>query len=285
MRAADLLGGALDVEPRGDPLHQPQDDPEVLHVRPHRLGDARVLHLDRDVAPVVQPRAVDLADRGGGDRLGLERREDLLDRLVELGLDDLLHVREADLRRRVAQLAELALELLAVLLGHEPDVEEAHDLPELHRRALHRPERRDDLLGRLEVAALERRLLALVAAAEVGRARAEVARGLARRRGRTPERCARCARSGSGPWPWLGRRRRGRGGGRRRRRGRRRGTGVSVGVGVGRRGRPWASPRGRRTASPSASARRGRRAPSLPPKRLCGRRRASRRRRTRARSW
>ena len=43
-----------------------------------------------------------------------------------------------------------------MLLGHEPDVEEAHHLPELHRRALHRPERGDDLLGGLEVAALER---------------------------------------------------------------------------------------------------------------------------------
>ena len=37
-------------------------------------GDARVLDLDRDVAPVVQPRAVDLADRGGGDRLARRTR-------------------------------------------------------------------------------------------------------------------------------------------------------------------------------------------------------------------
>ena len=29
---ADLLGGRLDVEPRRDALHQPQDHPEVLHV-------------------------------------------------------------------------------------------------------------------------------------------------------------------------------------------------------------------------------------------------------------
>ncbi len=143
-------------------------------------GDARVLHLDRDVAPVVQPRAVDLPDRGGGDRLGLERVEDVLDRLAELGLDHLAHVGEADLRRGVAQLAELALELLAVLLRDEPDVEEAHHLPELHRRALHRPERGHDLLGRLEVAALERGLLALLAAADVRRTGAEMACRLAR---------------------------------------------------------------------------------------------------------
>ena len=93
---------------------------------------------------------------------------------------------EAHLRRRVAQLAELALELLAVLLGDEPDVEEAHHLPELHRRALHRPQRGDDLLGRLEVAALERGLLALVGSPEVGGAGAEVARRLARGEARHP---------------------------------------------------------------------------------------------------
>ena len=74
---ADLLGGGLDVEPRRDALHQPQDQPEVLHVGPHGLGDARVLDLDRDVAPVVQPRAVDLADRGRGDRVLVERVERL----------------------------------------------------------------------------------------------------------------------------------------------------------------------------------------------------------------
>ena len=172
---ADLLGRALDVEPRRDPLHQPQDDAEVLHVRPHGLRDARVLDLDRDVAAVVQPRAVDLADRGGRHRLGIERREHVLDAVSELGLDHLAHVRVADLRRLVAQLAELALEVLAVLLGHEPDVEKAHDLAELHRRALHRPQRRDDLLGGLEVAALERGPRALVRAPDVRGPGAQVA--------------------------------------------------------------------------------------------------------------
>ena len=108
----------------------------------------------------------------------LEGGERLLERLLELGLDHLAHVREAHLRGGVAELAELALELLAVLLGDEPDVEEAHDLPELHRGALHRPERRDDLLGGLEVAALERSPRALVRAAHVRGTRAQVAGGL-----------------------------------------------------------------------------------------------------------
>ena len=138
-----------------------------------------VLDLDRDVAAVVQLRAIDLADRGGRDRLVVELGEGVLERLLELGLDHLAHVAEADLGRGVAQRAELALELLAVLLGHEPDVEEAHHLPELHRRALHRPERGHDLLGGLEVAALERGALALLGPGQVGRVRAELARRLA----------------------------------------------------------------------------------------------------------
>ena len=74
---ADLVAHRLGIQARRDHLHEPQDDPEVLHVGADGLRDARVLHLDRDVAPVVQARLVDLADRGGRDRHrveGLERR-------------------------------------------------------------------------------------------------------------------------------------------------------------------------------------------------------------------
>ena len=74
MRLRTSSAVALTSRPGRDPLQQPQDHPEVLHVGPHRLGDARVLDLDRDLAAVVQAGAVDLADRRGGDR-----------RLVELG--------------------------------------------------------------------------------------------------------------------------------------------------------------------------------------------------------
>ena len=214
-------------------------------------GDARVLDLDRDLAAVVQRRAVDLADRGGGDRLLVEVGEDLVERLLELGLDHLAHVVEAHLRRRVAQLAELALELLAVLLGHQADVEEREHLAELHRRALHRPQRGDDLLGGLDVAALERVLARLLAARQVRGLGAELARALAGGEAGDP-RGAGDARGRDAvlrPSPRMvsGR---GRGARRRRRglrrgdRGRRRrggGVGVGVGVGVGRGGRGSAS--------------------------------------------
>src|SRR4051794_4403350 len=178
---ADLLGQALGVEPRRHPLHEPHDHPEVLHVRAHRAVDARVLDLDRDLAALHGARAVDLPDRRGGDRVLVELVEELAELALEVLLDDLAHVLEGHLRRGVAQRRELALELLAVLLGDEADVEEAHDLPELHRRALHRPERRDDLLGRLDLPALERALLALVVAPDVRRARPHLLDRLRRR--------------------------------------------------------------------------------------------------------
>src|SRR5215212_3421649 len=77
--AADLLGRRLDVDAGRDLLHQPQDQSEILHVGPDRGGDPGVLDLDRHLAAVVQRRAVDLADRGGGDRLRVEGGEDVLD--------------------------------------------------------------------------------------------------------------------------------------------------------------------------------------------------------------
>ena len=144
-------------------------------------ADARVLDLDRHLAPVVQRRAVDLADRRRRDRLLVELLEDLVDRFFEVVLDHLAHLLEGDRRRGVAQLCELALELLAVLLGDEADVEERHHLSELHRGALHRPERGHDLLGGLQLAPRERLLGGLLAARHVRRARAELLDRLARR--------------------------------------------------------------------------------------------------------
>ena len=66
---AQLLRQRLDVEARGEALDQRQQHLQVAQVGLDRLGDARVLDLDRDGAAVERRRAVDLADRGGGERL------------------------------------------------------------------------------------------------------------------------------------------------------------------------------------------------------------------------
>jgi hypothetical protein len=175
---ADLLADRADVEARRDGLQQPQDDPEVLHVGPHRRRRPRVLHLHRHLAAVVQLGAVDLADRCGRDRGLVEVGEDRAELLAVLALDHLAHVLERDVRRGVAERGELGLELLAVLLGHEADVQEAQHLADLHRRALHRPERGDDLLGGLELARAHRGRRGVLVPREVRRPRAHLAHGL-----------------------------------------------------------------------------------------------------------
>ena len=149
--------------------------PEVLHVGPHGRGDARILDLDRDLATVAEPRAVDLADRRRSHRLLLELGKDVAHRLAEFLLDHLAHVLEAHRRGGVAQGGELALELLPVILGDEADVEKRHHLAKLHGRALHRPQCGDDLLSRLDVATLEGRLAALLGARHIGRVGARLA--------------------------------------------------------------------------------------------------------------
>ena len=56
-------------------------------------ADARAQDLDRDLAAVAQARAVDLGDRGGGDRLLVEFGEHLGERLAEIVLDARLTLR------------------------------------------------------------------------------------------------------------------------------------------------------------------------------------------------
>ena len=76
--------------------------------------------------PSWQARAVDLADRGRGDRLRSKSRSSSSARRAPRRSPP--HAPEAHLRRRIAQLGELALELLAVFLGDEADVQEREDL-------------------------------------------------------------------------------------------------------------------------------------------------------------
>src|SRR3954454_15638735 len=126
---AQLVGDLAAVEAGGQPREQLEHHPHVLHVGADDVLDARVLDLDRDVAPAVLERpAVDLPDRRGGDRLLVELGEDRAELAAEVGLDDLAHVLEGDLRGHVLQLGELGLELLAVWLGDRADVDDRQRL-------------------------------------------------------------------------------------------------------------------------------------------------------------
>ena len=74
---AQLVGQRLGVQPGRDAGQQRHQQPEVAQVGVDRLGDARVLDLDRDVDALVRAGAVDLADRGGGHGLRLDVGEHL----------------------------------------------------------------------------------------------------------------------------------------------------------------------------------------------------------------
>ena len=67
-------------------------------VAPHDVVDAGPLDLHDHAGPVVEHGAMGLADRGRRQRLELERREHLVDRLAELVFE---HVDDVVARQRV----------------------------------------------------------------------------------------------------------------------------------------------------------------------------------------
>ena len=74
-----------------DPREPDQDDRVALDLAAH----AGAQDLDRDLAAILEARAVDLCDRGRRDRGLVELGEQLADRLAEVGLED-----RADLAKR-----------------------------------------------------------------------------------------------------------------------------------------------------------------------------------------
>jgi len=58
-------------------------------------------HLDDDFVSGVQPRAVDLREASGGERRVVEAGEELLDRLAQLALDQLLRALAGEARHLV----------------------------------------------------------------------------------------------------------------------------------------------------------------------------------------
>ena len=104
---------------RREPPHQPLIDLGGAAQHVQVFGDGTLhlgpLHLDRHhLARLLQHRAVHLGERGGGDGVGAELFEDVVDRTAQLLLDDLA--------------GDGSLEALDAVLsgahdrcGHEPD--------------------------------------------------------------------------------------------------------------------------------------------------------------------
>ena len=126
------------------------EDPGVREIAVDRLLDAGVLHLHRDLDAahhaLGEPRAMDLADRGAGDRDVVERVEEPIDGRAELVLDDSADLRSAGARGLGAQDLQRRLERIALRLGHEP-VDVARHLPDLRSEATHGAEHIGGAIG------------------------------------------------------------------------------------------------------------------------------------------
>ncbi len=168
----DLCRDAAHVHAgRHEAREQLDDHVQVLQVGTDRLLDAGVLHLDRDVTTVLGRRAVDLADRCRRDRVLVEIGECVGQRPAQILLDDLAHVLERDLLAGGLKDRQTLLELLAKLWVDKPDVDDRERLTDLHRRALHRAQNLDDLVGGRHLLGTPGLELDLLGAAEASRLR------------------------------------------------------------------------------------------------------------------
>ena len=164
-------------------LDHPGGEVEGVDVAQEGALDARAQHLDRHRLPGrAQRRAVDLRQRGGGDRR-LELGEDLVERLAELVLDRRPRLLHREGRQLVLQHRQLGGEL-----GPD-DVRPGRE--ELAELDVGRPERRQ----RPQDRRLARVALVARATGTASRARARPpAAPAARRRPRAPSASRRCAR-------------------------------------------------------------------------------------------
>ena len=110
------------------------EDAGVREVALDRLDDARMLHLDRDLAPVDQLRHVDLADRRAREGLVAPAREEAVDGRAELRFDARADLRRRRPRRRRLQRLHRSLVRLALPFGDDA-VDVACHLPDLGGQA------------------------------------------------------------------------------------------------------------------------------------------------------
>jgi hypothetical protein len=90
---ADPVGEAHPVTDARQAVGRPCGAFEQIQVLHHLGLDARTLHFHRDRPAVVQPRAINLRQRGAPDRLGIEPGEQRGDRRAQRRFDHWRHLR------------------------------------------------------------------------------------------------------------------------------------------------------------------------------------------------
>ena len=176
---AQLGGQRLHIEAGREPLDQREQQHRVAQIGLDRLRDPRVLDLDDHLVAVERRRAVHLADRRGRERVLVELGEDAGERPAELVAQQPLELCERDRRDVIAELGELCLQRVALVLGEAVELDHREHLPDLHRRSAHLAELVDELVDERRGALILRGGGALRGADPVGRAHARPPRALA----------------------------------------------------------------------------------------------------------
>src|SRR6266571_929081 len=92
-RFLQVIDERLELDGGGEPGNRLDDLLQHRQIRRHQVLNIRVLHLDGDLSPVVQPRTMHLGNRGRGDRLPLDLGKHVLWTPAELAGDGLLDLR------------------------------------------------------------------------------------------------------------------------------------------------------------------------------------------------
>ena len=165
---------------RGDAQH-PAQQRDVAQVGRDGLGDARVLDLDGDRAPVEGDRAVYLPDRGGGYWPRIPAGERAFRRCAEFFLYHRRSERRAHRRDAVLEASQGVADR-----GRQAVVDVAGHLADLHHHALHRPQGAGDVFGGPQREVLAQQLALLARDREqprrAGRVAGPAARGQPERR-------------------------------------------------------------------------------------------------------
>ena len=201
MRSRSSGRQRLDVEAGREPLDEREDHLHVAQVGLDRLGDARVLDLDRDGL------ALGRRSRGGPGRsrrprtpLPRSSSKTSASGSPSSSLSSFSTLLEGQRRDVVAQRRERRLELLALGLGDRGEVDGREDLADLHRRAAHLAELLDELARGRGGALAGRGVGASRRCAACWRRACRPSAGPGRRRGRRSGGCGRCGMSeGSRP--------------------------------------------------------------------------------------
>ena len=135
----------LGVQARHERAEKPGDAAQLVKITDQRPAHARVLDLDRNLAPVVPHAPVHLADRGCGRRLVVELGEAGPPVLAHVAREHLVNSPGRQRRRGFLQPGQ-GIPVRAGDLRRQRSLEYRQRLPELHRAALELAKNPEDLL-------------------------------------------------------------------------------------------------------------------------------------------